>query len=286
MAVERRLQQGPMAQEEAGAAAAVKQTTNTINVFAVEQTLTQEDHVTKQGFGYTSPLKEPRKSIYFSWNGKLHGSEKNVVSTSGGGQTVQAAAEHFSPVYRSHLNPDAIKAGVSSYRFDFTPPKNTDQKGARALDAAEKGLFLEAFRAANEEATGQKTNLISVYAVEQTRTHQDRVTEQGFGISTPLKEPQTTVAYLWKGRLHGSAPDVISTSGVGANPETCAKNFSPNYLSHQNLEGERKGIPSYRLDFKPPKGDAQEGARALSPDERDRFNRAFILALEAAPKAK
>jgi len=138
-----------------------------INIYVVEKTKTHEDHVTKQGFGYSTPLKSPQKLSRFVWEGKLYQSQsrKDYLGSSMSKEDIERLAENFALNYRDHLNPDLQKMGQSSYSLKFEPSeeiirKFKEQHGEgttiRGLNSEEQKRFMEAFRKANEEATKKK----------------------------------------------------------------------------------------------------------------------------------
>ena len=122
---------------------------------------------------------------------------------------------------------------------------------------------------------------IHVYAVEITRTTEDRVTPQGFAYSPPLESPVTTTTFYWEGNLFpsqsipGGTQDLIHSFGFREGIEELAENFAENYRDRQNPNLHGTDAVSYSLAFEPPSGKTLEGLRALSSAERQAFLAAF-----------
>ncbi|MCX6695880.1 MAG: hypothetical protein NTU61_06250 [Candidatus Altiarchaeota archaeon] len=131
-----------------------------------------------------------------------------------------------------------------------------------------------------QKPKSQLTNVIQVYAIEETVTHKDDITAQGFGYSTPLSAPVKKTHFRWQGKLHGSGPGVTGNSNSNETLDGLAENWSSNYLQHPNPAAKAAKQPSYGLDFSPPS--ELKGARPLTMPEREQFIDAFRKANMAA----
>jgi len=137
--------------------------TSTINVYAIETTKTEENFVSKQGFGHTEKLKSPQRSVSYHWEGKLHNQTEDYVGSSGGRDSIEDLAENFSDNYMTHQNPKLKNEGKPSYGFSFTPPQEAEKQYSggktvrvRGLSGEEQERFLEAFKKANKKAVERK----------------------------------------------------------------------------------------------------------------------------------
>lgn len=146
--------------------------TSTINIYATESTRTHMSHVTKQGFGVSTPLDKPQTEIYYHWNGKLHPTElqrrhpqsrDTYVSSSNAHADLEALAQNFAHNYRETSNPDLQREGKPSYALSFEPSKALkkamEEQGIkyRHLTQEEQDKFMEAFLEANKRATDERT---------------------------------------------------------------------------------------------------------------------------------
>ncbi|OGV97582.1 hypothetical protein A2W24_06085 [Microgenomates group bacterium RBG_16_45_19] len=150
--------------------------TSKINIFAIDDkvTKTHEDHVTKQGFGYSSPLAKPEvsESTHYRWEGELHPnaaervSRPDYVSSSNVRDSIEALAENFAQNYRDRQDPVLQQRGEASYSLQFQPTQeqidelmktNPDvARVVRGLKPEEQETFMNAFRKANKVAAGKK----------------------------------------------------------------------------------------------------------------------------------
>jgi len=151
-----------------------------------------------------------------------------------------------------------------------------------------------------------RPSIINIYAVEDTvtKTHDDHVTRQGFGYSSPLAQPQITneTFYRWQGRLQPNAaeqttnPQGVESSNSRSSIEELAENFAQNYRDRQDPVLQKKGDTSYSLQFQPTQAQLTElmktnaevarVIRALNPDEQRRFMEAFHEANKASVQKK
>lgn len=146
---------------------------STIAVFAIEDlvTKTSEDHVTAQGFGYSSPLETPQQSnsITCRWEGMIHPTplqEQKMVKAYNVRDTIQELAANFAQHYRDHSDATLQAQGEPSYALSFVPTEeqiaelmqtNPDvQRVVRGLKPEEQAAFMLAFSKANSEALKQK----------------------------------------------------------------------------------------------------------------------------------
>lgn len=145
-----------------------------IHIFAIEHTETTKDTVTKQGFGYSSPLESPQTKTFYHWEGKLNPTEfertypqgkEGYVGSSMADEDIEGLAENFAARYRETQNPELQKRGESSYSLKFEPSENVARKteAAHGKEARVRGLtqdehrkFMDAFSRANQEATKNK----------------------------------------------------------------------------------------------------------------------------------
>lgn len=140
-----------------------------INIYALEETVTTEDRVSKQGFGTSRPLENPVKNIYYRWEGKLFSpnDDGSVGESSNVREDIVALAQNFADNYRNHLDPDKLKKKEATYLFSFEPG-TTGKKLAesnrgfgkesrvRDLTQQEQEIFNNAFIADNKEAAQKK----------------------------------------------------------------------------------------------------------------------------------
>lgn len=145
---------------------------------------------------------------------------------------------------------------------------------------------------------------ISIYVVEETKTHKDNVTDQGFGYGAPLESPQKSSRFVWEGKLQPSEyerqnpqlrENYAGSSMSQDDIEKLAQNFAYNYRTHQNPDLQKAGQSSYSLAFEPSeevirKFKEQHGEnavmRGLNAEEQKRFMDAFRKANEEATKKK
>ena len=148
-------------------------TPSIIHIYAIDTTQTTADHVTAQGFGYSSPLKQPIHHTSYRWEGSLHPNEyeRNNPKSREGYQgafnvrdTLPSLAENFAEQYRSRQDPVLQTASKSSYLLEFEPPpedKNAPIKfnpegTPRKLTLTEQNLFIKEFQDANRKAVDEK----------------------------------------------------------------------------------------------------------------------------------
>jgi len=149
---------------------------STINIFAIEDktTKTHEDHVTKQGFGYSSPLARPEvsESTYYRWQGRLHpiaaqrATNPEGVQSSNSRGSLEELAENFAQNYRDRQDPVLQQQNEASYSLQFQPTKeqleelrkaNQDvARVVRGLNPEEQKRFMDSFLKANKAAVGKK----------------------------------------------------------------------------------------------------------------------------------
>jgi hypothetical protein len=143
-----------------------------VNVFAIEDltTKTSEDHVTGQGFGYSSPLEKPMQSnqVAYRWEGMIHPtalqakSKPEMIRAYNVRDTLQELAENFAQQYREHQDSLLQANGESSYAIQFAPTQEQVaelletsaqvQRVVRGLKPDEQEAFMSAFAKANAEA--------------------------------------------------------------------------------------------------------------------------------------
>jgi hypothetical protein len=119
----------------------------------------------------------------------------------------------------------------------------------------------------------KSSNVVMVFAVDETETHSHTVTEQGFGISTPLSKPVKKTIFRWEGKLHGSGPNVGGSSNSNLKLVSLAENWSSEYMRTKDLASKGMKEPPYALDFSAPPDVV--GARELTLAERELFLDAF-----------
>lgn len=141
---------------------------------------------------------------------------------------------------------------------------------------------------------------INVFAIEdkRTKTHEDNITKQGFGYSTPLDKPEISEStyYKWQGRLHPITAEhgvnakgdqsYIGSSNVRDSIEELAANLAQNCRDRQDLVLQGQGKDSYSLQLEPTQeqinelkkttnSDVARVVRALKPEEQKKFLDAF-----------
>lgn len=160
--------EGPSRQQEVGET----HKPHTINIFAINDKFTQttEDHVSAQGFGYSSPLETPveHNDTRYWWEGQLHNNLLNPDGqSSNSNDSLTALAQNFADQYRSHLDLALQKLGLASYSLQFQPTekqieammKNANQgvtRIVRGLSPEEQTRFMDAFQNANKNAAKNK----------------------------------------------------------------------------------------------------------------------------------
>jgi len=126
-----------------------------------------------------------------------------------------------------------------------------------------------------------KPNVVTVYAVETVRTMKDHVTEQGFGYSSPLEKPETTVKYSWQTNLHKPG---VKTGNYGNSLDELAQNLAMNVKATPSQPHNQAGIPfysiSYDMERKEINGISKSVIRPLTLFEQLLFSGAFRKALE------
>jgi hypothetical protein len=151
-----------------------------------------------------------------------------------------------------------------------------------------------------------RTSAINIFAIDDkvTRTHEDHVTQQGFGYSSPLAKPEVTKStyYRWEGRLHPNAaerttnPEGTQSLNVRDSLEELAENFAQNYRDRQDPVLQQRGEASYSLQFQPTQEqiyelkktspDVARVVRGLNQEEQEKFMAAFRKANQAAAQKK
>lgn len=145
-----------------------------------------------------------------------------------------------------------------------------------------------------------KASTINIFAIQDTKTYEDRVTKQGFGVSTPLATPQESTYYRWQGRLHPNPaerttqPEGTQSSNIRDSLEELAENFAHNYRDRQDPVLQQRGEASYSLQFQPTQEQIEElkktnpdvarVVRGLTQEEQERFMTAFKKANQATPR--
>ena len=129
-----------------------------------------------------------------------------------------------------------------------------------------------------------KQNVVTVYAVETVRTMEDHVTKQGFGYSTPLEKPETTVTYNWQTQLHGQRPEVIGAGNTRESLSELAENLAMNVKTYPSQPHNQAGIPAYSLSYQVERkeagnDDSKSITRPLTSVEQLLFSGAFQKAL-------
>lgn len=151
------------------------------------------------------------------------------------------------------------------------------------------------------EGRESKENLpteVSIYAVNWTQTHEDRMSPQGFGSTSELPEPIQHTEYAWEGDFR-ARPGEASTKNpnykeglysLGDQQESMEKtadNLSWHYLLRGNPELDKQGKASFNFNFslseqilaeqKSGQRDYGEGRtlRSLTPTEQEKFLEAF-----------
>lgn len=173
---------------------------------------------------------------------------------------------------------------------------------------AEGSIPVEPLRGAQtiqpEKGELNRPSTVNIFAIEDktTKTHEDHVTKQGFGYSTPLATPEVSEStyYKWQGRLHpnpaqrASKPEGFQSSNVRDSLEELAENFAQNYRDRQDPVLQQRGQASYSLEFQPTQDQIEElrkanpdvarVVRGLNQEEQKRFMAAFQKANQAAPR--
>lgn len=136
----------------------------------------------------------------------------------------------------------------------------------------------------NLEKRENLPNAIAIYAKDIMIISKDSITRQGFGISQKLTSPETTIVYVWEGKLHPTQresaqkqgiEDYSSSSYSNKSLNQLAQNLASNLFQRRNSALARENKPSYKLEFTPPSKDpiTEEGItiRGLSPEEEKMF---------------
>ncbi|MBI2582086.1 hypothetical protein HYV87_03100 [Candidatus Woesearchaeota archaeon] len=129
-----------------------------------------------------------------------------------------------------------------------------------------------------------KPNVVTVYAVETTRTKEDHVSRLGFGYSSPLEKPETTVTYDWQTQLHGQRPEVIGNGNTRESLSELAENLAMNVKANPSQPHNQAGIPAYSLSYQVERKEVEYGGsksinKPLTPVEQLLFSGAFQKAL-------
>jgi hypothetical protein len=129
-------------------------TNRPIYIYVVETQHRHENHVTKQGFGFSQEAPQ-KTNLRYVWEGRLFGMPSDTKSSMSH-STVGDLAKNFAEAYRQHQPQKSIT--TTSYEFRFTAPP--DGHGPQATDAdseviirdltlEEQAVFVEAFRRDN-----------------------------------------------------------------------------------------------------------------------------------------
>ena len=126
---------------------------NQINVYARQVTETMSHHITRQGFGYSSPLEHAETNITYIWEGKLHGQRKDVVGSSNFRGNLDDLAQNLVLNIRGNPSPQHNSAGMPAYRIGYEVDESRQEQGSssvetRALTPAEQWAFSVAFEKA------------------------------------------------------------------------------------------------------------------------------------------
>ncbi|KKP33083.1 MAG: hypothetical protein A2312_01395 [Candidatus Staskawiczbacteria bacterium RIFOXYB2_FULL_32_9] len=152
-----------------------------VYVYAVEETRREESHVTRQGFGYSTPLEKPETEIRFAYSGQFYTPEAQRRQGWTGGarnarENLKSLAISFSENYlRSRGNEEKETGKKTDFTFKFDPAPDTEkgsysnERKSRSLTPEEQEEFLEAFREANKESVAKEaTKKITSKSVKKT----------------------------------------------------------------------------------------------------------------------
>lgn len=131
-----------------------------VYLYAIDSVQTTQDSVTRQGFGYSSPLKKPIATTRFAWDGILYPTEMDKsmpdrahgVRTGAVREKVEDLALGFADQYR-RTKPTAGPAYQLTSSSLPSKPMFAGTGTLRTLTETEHDQFMDAFRRANEAAT-------------------------------------------------------------------------------------------------------------------------------------
>lgn len=143
-------------------------------VYATEHIQTKEDHFPspdKLATGYSSPLENPIRTVNYHWNGQWYGDDYG--SSSNANNNLEVLAQNLSTNYFHEIEMGRQKAepdtqSKSPLHLSFEPSDTIEQQfqeqysgevennTIRGLTEAEQKQFLNAFKAANQEAAAKK----------------------------------------------------------------------------------------------------------------------------------
>jgi hypothetical protein len=142
----------------------------TVYAFVVITRKTHQDVVTKQGFGYSTPLKSPTGSIRYEW--RLPFDEKKNFGASNSKQTIEDAAQNLSDNYMTgfgnRLPRDKYSMVLNFAIPGFASEEKKDGEILRALTTKEQDLFLDAFQAENRMLSARMKD--TAYPRRKTKT--------------------------------------------------------------------------------------------------------------------
>jgi hypothetical protein len=90
-----------------------------IRVYAKVTTRTAEDHVSPQGFGWSTPLGKPEMSNSYIWEGKLHGQRSDVTTPYNSLGSLEELAQNLALNLKGHQSPQHTQAGAPAYSITF-----------------------------------------------------------------------------------------------------------------------------------------------------------------------
>lgn len=131
---------------------------------------------------------------------------------------------------------------------------------------------------------------VSVYAQVFTRTHQSFVTKQGFGYSSPLKDPVREISFHYEATWPVDARGVSGSSRAMGDLSELAENFAFDYYRFPKSEAE-----PVHIDFNPTDKALRSSAhisdgvaelRALTPPEQELFLTTFRQTNEARGRSE
>jgi len=88
-----------------------------IYVYAVDSLKTEESHVTAQGFGHSTPLENPVNETQYHWEGKLHGSRQDIISSSNTNSSLSKLVQNLVLNLKQHPSLTHNKARKPAYRI-------------------------------------------------------------------------------------------------------------------------------------------------------------------------
>lgn len=119
-----------------------------------------------------------------------------------------------------------------------------------------------------------KSNVINIYARQKTETMENYISEQGFGSSTPLEMPKSSINYIWEGQLHGQK-DGEHSHNVKNTLDELAENLVSNIRTHPSPLHNQARVPAYSIRFDVGYIFDDTTTRSLTLSEQAAFDVAF-----------